>query len=80
MRFVSTYRSGYNQAMSELERLHETLRRMHAAHHHTRFRVGRNWYLHAGYETRSAGEEYSWHGERRGGDPRYPLFHLASTH
>ena len=56
------------------DRLQETVRRLHAARTMSTFPVGRDWYLHAGYETRNDPAEYAWDGEKRGGDPQHPYF------
>jgi AraC-like DNA-binding protein len=62
-----------------LSRLHETIQRLYLRRTANAFRVGQHWYLHAGYETRRAADEYSWDGEKRGGDPQHPYIIFQYT-
>ena len=57
--------------MKEIERLHKTVLHSFEARGEGAFRVGRNWYLHAGLETRTE-RDYAWDGLKRGVDPQHP--------
>lgn len=60
--------------MKDIERLQQEIARTFAARGNGAFRVGRGWYLHAGYETVKHGETYSWDGLKRGADAEHPYF------